>query len=530
MTEPQTVSSTLMQAPLGGLNLRDPLVDMEPIYSPWMVNWDPEQHSVNTRKPYKIHAAPIAAPGWIKGLGAWNAGTPKLFAFLEDGADGKNEIWDVTGTPHKDVDLSAGVADECYPAYYNGRLTLATEVTAETYYYNNSGTWTQMASTDAFTNGGSPISGRIYVQYKGRVYIFYSQTMYYSDTIGAVAGTCSSYNLASYIQGPGYVWWGGVLSSPGDRPSEVYLAFGTDDGEVFVYGGDYPGSSSWAMVGRYKVSPLLGYNSILVYHNDIWILTRTGIVSLRDLMTKGAIAAEELTVSSLIDPYWTKLLNNESVLQRSRVSAAFWPEENKVYILAGGFLSISNEVETFDSSEGTMFVYNCITQAWTIHELAGVTGLHLGGLTYYQNNLYFFTGTGEGSVTSKIMKVNTAATGVGTYQDEDYLTTGATLYTAIQLPLDSAPMPTGKKTQIHGFEPAVYAQDVGTRLYMYAVADFGRQASAGAKVTLPAGYSIPHYGCGAIGQYVQYRFGGNPYTARTAPGGIKLFSVGALLS
>ncbi len=523
MSLPQTVQGIPMAAPTGGLNLKDPLVALDSLYSPWLVNWTPEARYLATRKPFKIHQVPVAAPGYIIGLGAWHGATPKLFALVQEGAANKTEIWDVTGTPSRVVGpMATGTSDECYPAYYNGQLALMTEYESEIYYYNGS-TWTQLG----FTNAGNPVSGRTNVSYKGRLYIFVGQTCYYTDTVGAVTGSTTSVAFSDILESSQGIWWAGVLSSPGDRASEIYLAFGTADGEVLVYGGDYPAAANWALVGRYKISPVFPYNSILTYRNDIWILTKTGIVSLRDLMAKGSIAAEELTVSSNIDPYWIDIVSRLSIGAQMQVRAAFWPEENKIYILIPGTLTYYQGARTFATDGATILVYNCLTQAWGIYTLDGVQGTAIGGLTYFNNGLYFWTGDGSSSVTSKVMKMNTAATGAAAYQDEDYLSAGT--YIPFALSMESAPLDLKQQRHVVGFEPTLYSQETGANFNCRAIADLGRQSSETANVALKAGFSIPHYSCGVYGRHIQYRLEGNPAASHNNPGGIQVYSVEALV-
>jgi hypothetical protein len=114
-------------------------------------------------------------------------------------------------------------------------------------------------------------------------------------------------------------------------------------------------------------------------------------------------------------------------------------------------------------------------------------------------------------------------------KDELYST--AATWVAYDCPLQSAYQNLGdgkRSKRVHGFEPIIRSDFAGATFGMKAAADFGRRTSNAAKVALTSGYSIPHYGCGVEGNFIQYRFDGYP----DGPGaiGLELFSVGALIS
>jgi hypothetical protein len=525
VTLPQTAAAIPISAPVGGVNYRDPLVGMEEIYAPQLINFTPEARYVETRKPWKIHATLTAGELGqnIYGLAAWRpqeGSAAKLFAITEgpDGG-GDREIWDVTtATPTKAVDMATSVSDEMYPAYFNANMALMTEYVSESYRYNGS-TWTAWG----LTYSSSTVGGRTVASYKGRIYLFTGRTCYYSQTIGAVTGASSLRNFGEILESAGDIWWAGVVASPSNVPNETYLAFGTNDGEVLVYGGDYPDSASWSIVGRYRTSPPTGYNSILQIQNDILLMTTSGVISIRDLMGRGSIRDADQMLSALIAPYWSTFMGRLSAWQRGRVSATYWPEEDKVYILVPGhlFYNIYND-PTINDAEATMFVYNMQTRAWGVHRLVGVDGDAIGALTYSNNSLYFYTG-------NVIMTINKSGTGESAYKDEIWDDPGK--YEFIPIDMQTAPINFGTRKQVHAFEATVNSKETGESLLVSAISDLGRSESSCATVPLTGGYAIPHYGVGTIGRFAQmrmYGFLGPSVDSSTA--GIKIYSLGVIAS
>jgi hypothetical protein len=526
VTAPQTALPVPLSAPVGGVNFRDPLVDMEQIYAPKMVNFTPEARHVESRKPWKIHAS-SAANAIIRGLGAWKSSSTssaKLFALVEGGDEGGGrEIWDMTtATTSLVVNMGvSAVSDECYPAYFNANMALITEYEQEIYRYDGSA-WTGLN----FTYSGSAISGRVVVSYKGRVYLFTSRLCYWTTTIGAVQGATARTDFGNILESAEDIAWAGVISSPSNVANSTYLAFGTYDGEVLVYGGDYPDSSSWGLVGRYRTAPIIDCNTVISIQNDILLLTTAGVVSLRDLMGKGSVQDQDMMLSANIGPYWTAYLSSSSP-RPTNFSAAYWPEEDKLFILAPGSLYYdAYGAPQTNTLLATMFVLNMQTRAWGIHQIASLDEAEIGGLTYMNNNLYFFASGSRGSV---VMTINKAGTGESAYKDEIW--DAASTYQNIAVDLQTAPVAFGSKKKVHGFEVVMTAKETGAGLNVSAISDLGRSESAAANVPLTGGYAIPHYGVGALGRYVQARISGNlgPSIDSTTAG-LKIYSLGVIAS
>lgn len=503
-----------LNIPLKGLNFKDPLAAMSDMYTPWALNWNPESQSLKVRPGYVQHCTPHSTFGVI-GLGvfgsAQSSATHKLYAYVQDSPASK--IYDVsTTTPSVAYTAADNDADYPYTAYYAGRLAFAAEKdVADCGAVFDGSTW----SAWGFTYAGAAIGGGIVVSYQGRTYIFKDTDCYYSASVPGVTGATNKVSFADFLDRSKFIAWAAVLTSPGERSTETLLAFGGEGGDVLVYSGSYPAAEDWKLYGRFKIAAPLGPNAILSYQNDVWLLTINGVVSLRDLFQNGSRAQEDLSPSAYINSQWSLLWKKAgSPWSYSPVRAAHWPEKNQIYVMLPGFV---DNAGTYTATYATMYVYNTITQAWMCHRLESVDGRYVGNLTYYKDNLYF-------SCVDSIMTID--ADGI---QDEVYNDAGNLV--AYDVPLQSAyqNLGNGKRIKrVHGFEPILRTDFEGDLFGMKAAADFGRRTSNLAKVALTSGYSIPHYGCGVEGSFIQYRFDGYP----SGPGaiGLELFSVGALIS
>lgn len=499
--------------PIGGLNLKDALFGMGANHTPWAANWDFNEQSIKVRGGYRIHAA---CAGPVMGLGSYGArgnAAYKLFAYVFENP--ASRIYDVTSsTPVAAHTTGDDLADECYATHYAGRLGLVTEgPTANADRYYDGASWAALG----FTYSGNPIGGRTLFSYKGRVFILSGNYVYYSSIVGGVTGAMDRLDLSSLCE-TGSLMWGGVLSSPGDNASQLYIVFGCSDGEILVYQGDHPGADTWAQVAKFKTAAPLSYNSAISFKNDIWVLTHAGIQSVRDLFEKSAETALQEGVSTNINPIWTKLTAAYGEHYSDRgISAAYWPEKNRLYVLIPASVS---EAGTILTDYATMFVHNTITGSWGLHQIycGQISTYYPHSVTYYNNGIYYASG-------NNVVKLDDA-------YGKDEKPDDPGVYLNFDIPLKSAFTNLGSEIRaktLKGLEPVLKTEYSGATFGMKAAADFGRRTSARATVALQSGFNFPFYGAGVEGNYLQYQFDGTANGGTTNTTGLEVFSVGAVI-
>lgn len=503
------------------MNRRDPLLGMSQNYSPWLLNIDCENQFNRVRNGVVIHST-LQDVEVVTNLGVYGSrgfSTNKLFAHTQVSVGaGDNKVYDIsTSTESLSITTSVGSqSDEIRSFNFNQRLMFHGEsnFANDDVLYDGS-SW----STSGFTYSASPIGGRVAGSYKGRPYFAEGNYLYYPTTVGAVTGALNRQDFSSVFKFSGNIAFIATISAPGDRPTDMFFVMGNTNGEILVYGGDYPDSSTWSLVSQFKTSPLLGYEAIITYNNDLLLLTRTGAVSLRQLFIQGNLAAETLNISDPIDDYWIKLINNLTAtsywsVPPSMISGCYWPEKNRILILVPGHVDIDG---VYSASYATMFSYNCATKAWSIYKLANVDATWIGGMTYFAGSVYFFTRNVVMTISSTVFK------------DETYNSAGS--YSAYAHAQHSAyinvdSLSKGKRVQ--AIEPIVKTDFAGaTDLGVKVASDAGRSVSQATYPTLADGYNSPYCSVGVEGTYLQYRLEGTTDVASTD--GLELYAVTAIL-
>jgi len=512
MAYPQTADVIPVPIPVKGMNTRDPLALMDPNYAPWILNYEPEPQYLRATCGFTRAAAITSLFGTamdrIYSLASYNntyllflcgnAAAPIISMGDIDGFMGANVFsWPTMTMP-----------SVVTPVHYAGRSGfIAPDATS----FNNvicDGTSTITAHS--FTINGSFIYSRTLTTYRGRVYLSSGRELYYSDLAG-ITGPCTKIDCTQLFRSNTAIAWICALTSPTNAISESMIAFGNGMGEVLVYTGDNPGSPDWRQVARFQLPRPLYYNMSWEHDNDVWIATVSGIYSLRALFEFGTEIRERVTVSSAIDPYYTRLVRAcSSDTALINTSFAHWPEQNKVFILIAGALDADG---TFQANKGTLLIYNTISKAWTIRQIGSIDPTNkCHSLTYYKNAIYYATG-------KYIMKY-----AEGVYKDQTW---NDTTYAAIPYAIHSAytDLDNAKKTkQVVCIEPVMKTDFTGSSVTAKVAADFGRKTSTATSQALQDGYQVPTYMTGVSGRHIQYRIEGN--TDQTSTDGLELYSMG----
>lgn len=507
-------TSITLPAPTLGFTTTQPLAAMSQGYSPWLLNVECENQFLKLRNGWVLHCAVGTSSVQILALGSWGVkatGVYKLFAYCSDGS-GTHKIYDVTtSTESLDDTLADDTATTAFSFKFSKRLGFGTNADfADCNQVYDGSTWAAWG----FTYSGSPIGGQVSISYKGRVYIFSGTNMYYGD-LDAITGATEIYSLESILEESGEIVWAALISSPGERAEDVYLAFGTSAGEILVYGGDYPESATWGLVGKFKRSPPLGFGSIISFGNDVLLLEESSIVSLRELFTKGSFLAEQSSISSNIGSYWKDLirnLNQNYWPNNFGVSGVFWPERNQIVILMPGFLR--GDTGEF-ADETSLLVYNVLSGGWSVHRLQHLTGSDSGNLTYFDGNLYF-------SNDNNVYTIDLDGYG-------DYDPDSATIV-SYGFDIHGTYVNFGTSTlskRVVAYQPLIRTDIDGVSIEVQARGNFGVFQSAGSAAELTSGYNQPYYSVGVSGIYSQYRITGSSDPESTE--GYELYAVTAIL-
>lgn len=529
MSEPQTVAPIPLQIPIRGLNKRDALAMMSPEYSPWCLNWEPEAQFLRVRNGFTQYCKPTATHylgGFLNYANESFFTVSYVFGYLAAGTTGKPKLWDISTSTPSEVDEGASSTSRgpFVSGFHAGSGYFMQRGGSFNMIYTG-GVW----SAAGFTQGGSAASVDCFTSYKGRFYSVVDGSLWYSD-LEAIAGALTEVDIRhNFSNGTdtSLISFIGTLTSPINIAIEQFLVLISKEGEVVVFGGDYPDAANWEVVARFKtLKPLAGYNeSAVEINNDIWILTEGGVVSLRKAFQYGTASFREITVSDAINPYLNALARAGGYLTSTAYGATYnvlnhikyWERQNKVVISMQGFI---DQDGVYSQDYATLFIYNSYSEGWSVYKVPYRKGnsdigsgfaASAGWISIYKNTLYYCPND------QMIMKYDASV-----FKDESYVT--AASYASIPYSLQSAYIKAQPNSQVLGFEPIIKTDFDGSSVTMKAAADFGRSVSSATSVTLQEGYSIPQYNVGAQGTYLQYRMEGNSDV--TAEDGLEVYSVG----
>lgn len=497
MSEPQTAKTVQIPPPTRGMNVLDPVVGMDPSFARWVLNMDTNRGKVSLRHGYvKNNDGAIANGVEIFALAGGGAFDTFAYAKL---SSGNHKIYNVSSGTATAVQTTGGsTSTSAIPFAFGSRIGFLTNAAhaTESYVWDGS-SWAAWG----FTYSASPIGGSAVTSYKGRVYIFAGQKLYYS-ALGAVTGATTEVDLSTVFEIRANICWAEVLSSPSQNSDELYLAFGNSRGEILVYTGDYPDANNWQLIAQFKAAPPFVKNfhaPAIRYRNDILVLTLTGIISIRKLFRLDAESQESLTFSSYIDEYLQALMNaiiaDGDDLHSSMV---YWPEQNRIYVMFNGYIDRSG---AYTDDYGTFAVYDVYSKSWSIHRIptSAGTGSLIGFSTSGSELRYGFSKSGA----CRTMKRSRQAR----FKDQDPATATSTGYMAIPFEIESAFVDLGVpyiKKIIVGIEPLANTYLESAEVGYRAAADFGRLESATTFGTLIDGFQSGLYSVGAEGNYLQY--------------------------
>lgn len=263
-----------LPAPIRGLNRKQPLSAMEPLFAVTMDNYMPLDSKVELRPGYTLYATLGTSASKVQTLAAYHYPShDKFFAVYN------NKIWDIT-TGSEPTDMGVTLTESyCQTVQYKNYMYIMNGTDTPQAYYvdaNNDahiGAWgfsgTGLTATKIIAGGLS--KEFLWFVEKG------SLKAWYTAQAGNVSGTLNSFDLSQIAK------WGGELVAvtnwtiDGGTGIDDYTAFITSEGEVLVYGGANPNDAdSWELKGSYKISKPIGYRCTMQYQGDVVIICQDG--------------------------------------------------------------------------------------------------------------------------------------------------------------------------------------------------------------------------------------------------------------
>lgn len=288
------------------------------------------------------------------------------------------------------------------------------------------------------------------------------------------------------------------------------LAFLFDSGEILIYDGSYPDGSDWSQSGQYIIPRPLSYDCFIECRDDTYIITESGLISLRDLFTKGTVQGAEgvlqNSISFTISSRWKQIIAaTGTTFSNYGVQGAF--DKTKDRLVVSFPYYVDRNDGSLDFTRGMRLIYSFISNAWTEHAYKTPATTLAIRLTFYQKNMYYLN---SGTTKNGVMKME----GATNYADERIGSAAA----GYDFHLRPAPLPTSKTgiSQITGAE-VIMTTDIYSSVNFKFIGDIGAQTTAAQQTSGNGAFSTKCMVNAGLAQatYVQLDISGTTTTGST---------------
>lgn len=366
MRVPVRARSLTVPAPVGGWNASSALDDMAKDEAVTLINWFPETTFCRLRSGFQTHCdTTTTAP--VTALATYSSGTADDLLAYSAGA-----WYDVTtSTPA----LLATVGTNAYWTYTNyataaGQYLIAVNGDATPQVYDGA---TMVAAAN--TIGGVPaaITFSSVCSFQNRLY--YAETNSLSIwylPVGQFQGALTEYDLGPLATQGGKIvaiqTWTRDNASAG--ANEMFVAV-TDQGEVFIFTGLYPGGT-WQLSARFVVGrPVAGPNCLIRLGPDLVLMCEDGFQPLGQYLQLGQSQAQRVALSAKIGNAVTAAVRNFGTLDGW--CATLYPARNML------LFNVPQGSNTY-----AQYVVNTLTGAWGQYQgMNGPAWACLNGALYF---------------------------------------------------------------------------------------------------------------------------------------------------
>jgi hypothetical protein len=366
----EILSSDAWPAPVLGWNTRDSQANMNRGYALYMENWWPTAKTVQIRKGAMDHATGLGTTP-IKTMLSWNGvSSSKLFAVTDSG------LYDAT---------TAGAIGAVSQALTNGRVEsvnfrttggsylVCVNGTDDLVYYNGAA-WASVAN---FVIGAGPATlltkdiVNIHSFKRGLYFLKKDSLSFFYLPIDQILGTVSEFPLGAVFDKGGHLVAQGTWTVDGGKGVDDYTAFVTSEGQLALYQGTDPGSSTtWALVGVFDVARPVGNRCFCKFGGDLLYMSYLGCVGLSKFLQSTKIDMKP-SITDTIAEAFTDAASNYGGLYGWEFVVS--PNENILLV----------NIPTSEYSVSVQYVMNTNTGAW-----CKFTGWNVFSWVLFDNTLY----------------------------------------------------------------------------------------------------------------------------------------------
>lgn len=487
-----------------------PLVMIGSPYAEKVINFNLDDGAAKLRHGDSVHST-----------GATNA----VYGLATYGFGASQELFGVTSTAGEISVVDCSTAGAISTAYAPGGPSADDEI--HSLFFNNvltlfgESAWTPGSLGCPSYNGSAwGSSGYTYptitvpfggTSFKNRAYIIERNgTKYAYSGINAISGLTVEVDLAQVMSAKGYLYGIRSVSLSEGLEQENVLCFIFNTGEVLAYSGAYPNSSDWKLIGRFIISPPIYYNAFVDARGDSFIITKTGLVSLRTLFTQGVEVATQQALSGPIRNRWKQIVNGTFSNSEMTIRGLYDQIKDRVVI---SFPVLITDAGVPDTDKSLRLVYSFKTNSWWEHHIDQDNGNTIGaGAVFYKEDAYY-------GVYGGVMKMEGAS---------GFIDASASSGTNNGYPfeLTSAPIASGRTyvSRAEGLDLIMESDMHDITNYQF-ISDLGVTESVAQKLpsNTASTLSKPNVNMGIEGSYIQFKVSGNTTSGKTV--GLNIYGV-----
>lgn len=376
----QTSIPFSVPAPVGGLNGRDPLADMDPRDAYLLDNLYPQANKIVARGGTEKHTG-AALEAAVETLETYTgASGEKMLAWAgtkcyDVSTPTSSELETGLTEPYVQTTMFSNASDNAQhlivvngadtPRHYDGSTMSTLSMTGIT--------------TPADLNNVFTFKGRLYFAAKDMLGFYYLP-------LGQIQGALTYFDLGQVSRRGGHLVAMASYSQGGDTPND-YIVFITSTGELIVYSGTDPSdAAAWSLVGRYYAASPIGKKCSFNFNGELIILTLDGAVPFSlvrkqgDAEGQGVLGAKFGAITTKLGRYLSDFNQNASVNGWQGIQ---YPK--------GGYLLVNVPATSSATGDYYHYVMNANTGSWARYT-------NWNGLTFtiFNDDLYF--GRNDGHV------------------------------------------------------------------------------------------------------------------------------------
>lgn len=378
----RALSGASIPPSVGGLNARDELANMDPRDALTLDNIFPQPTYVQIRRGHASHATGMS--GTIETLMEWSGPASRKMKAANNG-----NIYDVTSAGAVGSAEVSGLSENSWQwvnfGTSGGNFLVACNGTDAVRNYDGT-SWTSPSITGSGLTSANLINVAVW---KSRLWFVEKNTQnaWYLPSV-SIAGAATKQSLGGQFEMGGKLLAIGTLSYDAGAGPDDYIVFVSSRGEVVIYQGTDPSSAAtYTIVGIYQTGTPVGIRCLMPVAGDLGIITSDGIISTRELLTKGrpgsARGAITDKIQNLFNQYARSYSSNEGWMP------IVYPRGNAAVINV-----------PLSTTQYVQLVMNTITGAWCRY-----TGMNAFCWGLLGDDLYF------GGTDGKVYKADTG------YQD-----------------------------------------------------------------------------------------------------------------